>query len=434
MNIQILRRNYGITVISLIITIVVLLIIATVAIREAKESGMVKYAQKAVEEYDKSQKEEQTILEELEKEMNKINNNNGNNDNNGNNNNNNNNNNGNNNNNNENDLEELTKYLLGPNKEGRNLLEIMDNINTGIFKQDPNNTNSKIHTKLKVAYTEVESTESELINILHLNYNRAIYKVRCSIKIINQNTLEVNTLKDSVSFVKSLEGNLGKYVKYANNTWIVLTDDASGVELISADALGSINFIASSVEDARIKYNDVIESLVSKCKEETGITTNIRCVGSFITDEEELSDTNTVVFRDLKTFSPSVDYSNFAKFEGGANGFRKGNTEYETDYNKMKELGILSADNGAPYWIASRFVYEHNDAIRSYVNFELRYINGGTLLEQIFCCVESYATSNIAYGCDSEDYRAVRPIIMMRSGVLDNAIQSGEIEDPIILN
>ena len=69
----------------------------------------------------------------------------------------------------------------------------------------------------------------------------------------------------------------------------------------------------------------------------------------------------------------------------------------------MKELGILSADNGAPYWIASRFVYEHNDVIRSYVNFELRYINGGALLEQTFCCVESYATSNIAYGLTAQD-------------------------------
>ena len=85
--------------------------------------------------------------------------------------------------------------------------------------------------------------------------------------------------------------------------------------------------LRTSFNAGRTNYNNAVATIVNKCKTETGITSNIRSVGSTLT-EEELSSTNTVDFSTIFTLSEEED-EKIAQYEGATNGLRKGDTNYE---------------------------------------------------------------------------------------------------------
>ena len=122
----------------------------------------------------------------------------------------------------------------------------------------------------------------------------------------------------------------------------------------------------------RTNYNNAVETIVNKCKSESeaSIRENIRSVGSTVISEESLTATNTIDFSELKTFTPTVEDSMFAQYEGAINGLRKGDKSYESDYAIMEKLGILITDTPSEYWIASRFATESSGAL----SFGARYI------------------------------------------------------------
>ena len=168
---------------------------------------------------------------------------------------------------------------------------------------------------------------------------------------------------------KSVAGeNLGKYVTYQGISWIVLYDDADKVELITANALERVTLgykdagAKTNVTVANEKrltdeemfrrgawsYNNVIETLTEACKEATGIRENIRNVGGPAIDTKTMKD--TVVFSELTGFKGGT----FENYEGETNGLKQEDENYLADYNQMNKLGILNADNGKDYWLASR--------------------------------------------------------------------------------
>ena len=325
-------------------------------------------------------------------------------------------------------VDELAKYILGADGEGRDFFGII-NPDTMVFLQDPLDSTSTVHEKVKLAYMKEEEEGT-----FYIRYNRDVYKFDFSVNIINgddddddNDVYEYKTVKDSLALVNAPTGNLGKYVTYANNTWIVLKDDANGVELISANGLGELTFEALNFNAGRTNYNKAVETIVNKCKTETGLTSNIRSVGSTLTEEEALSATNTVDFSALETFTPTVDDSQFAQYEGATNGLRKGDTNYESDYAQMEALGILSADNLSDYWLASRFADEYSYG----VYFRVRYVyGGGDLGSNYLCNVNHDAYAN----CDNTDARAVRPVVSLESGILDGKTETGLRENPIVLD
>ena len=324
-------------------------------------------------------------------------------------------------------IDELEKYILGEDEEGRDLFGILD-AEKFIFQQDPLDSESTVHEKVKLAYMK----ENEEYTF-YIRYNRDVYKFDYSVNIINgddddedNDEYECKTVKDSLTLVNTPTGNLGKYVTYANNTWIVLKDDANGVELISANGLGELTFEALNFNAGRTNYNKAVETIVNKCKAETGLTSNIRSVGGPAT-EESLSDTNTVDFSALETFTPTVDDSQFAQYEGATNGLRKGDTNYEVDYALMESLGILATDTPADYWLASRFAYEDS----YYVFFRVRCVDyDSTLDSSLLCSVISNASTD-SY---STDTRAVRPVVSLESGILDGKTETGLRDNPIVLD
>ena len=306
--------------------------------------------------------------------------------------------------------DDLATYILGADGKGRDLTQIFDvmdeNSSTFLtFKQDPADSNSKIHEDVKYAYMEEGSMD------VHIRYGRDIYKFT-----INES---YNTVEKSLTKVSTPEGNLGKYVTYNGDTWIVLSDDSSGVELISANAIGSVTLGGSTFEEARTSYNNAVSTIISECGG-TG-SNNIRSVGGPASDT-----TTTVDFSELTTFEQSVDDTNFAQYEG-ENGLKIGDENYLTDYNKMKAIGILATDTPADYWLASRFVEE----ISGNVRFRMRCVNyDGYLNHDNLCSVNSSANT----GYNGTSSYAVRPVVTLSSGALGDVAEGvGTRTNPIEL-
>ena len=148
------KTQKGITLVALIITIIVLLILAVVAIGAVKENGIISHAQKAATDYNKSKLDEESAIEGYESliEANLPG---------------------------KNDREipvELAEYILGKDKEGRNVYEII-NATDGAFQQDPTNLTSRIHEKIKIAYV-IDSVEETQTLEYFIRYNRKIYNKR----------------------------------------------------------------------------------------------------------------------------------------------------------------------------------------------------------------------------------------------------------------
>ena len=92
----------------------------------------------------------------------------------------------------------------------------------------------------------------------------------------------------------------------------------------------------------------------------------------------------------------------------------------------MKKLGILSADNMYEYWLASRFVDEYSND----VSFEVRHVDDyGGLGDSNLCGVHNYA-----YPDYHSPSNAVRPVVTLKSGILNGASEEGTIDNPIVLN
>ena len=309
--------------------------------------------------------------------------------------------------------DELERYILGEDKTGRSLFDIYNSSDCS-FKQDPNDPNSTIHEKVKLAYRLNEGISDYCIR-----YNREVYKISLQYGILTTKLEKINTPK----------GNLGKYVQYKGMTWIVLREDTSKVELISANAIESdlIDFSSYDVDTARTAYNNAIDNFIAACKNETGITENIRNVGGPEID----TTTDTVIFSNLETFTPNEGVT-FNQYEGETNGLKVGDENYLDDYNQMKNLGLLTADNANNYWMSSRRVGVTNSSNGiDYVNFIIESIGGDGLHSGgspiVIVNSRGVAESGI------QTIKCIRPIISLGAGALNSATATGNIDDPIIL-
>ena len=330
--------------------------------------------------------------------------------------------------------EELKKYILGIDEKGRDVFEIMDSEDTYTFLQDPENSNSTIHEKIKFSGINYNEEIEDVIFVIR--YNRDVYGFR--IIGIDDTSSEyygqTRTLKGSLEKISTAEGNLGKYVEYAGNTWIVLRDNTSGVELISANATEKELTLGGSFDS----YNNAVTTLVNECKnvckEEYGIeigenVIGIRSVGGPEIDETE--DTDIIDFNALPVFDTTQGAFQSASYN--AQNIKIGDDKYLADYNQMKKIGILLTDNYQyDYWLASRFMKEY-----SYdVYLGLRYVDEEwSVSDDNLCSVHTFEIINKYRHHDFySDSKTVRPVVTLTPGILKNATATGTIDDPIILN
>ena len=317
----------------------------------------------------------------------------------------------------------LRKYVLGEEGTSKTIDDIID-VSTYIFKEDAS-TIENADEVIKFSRTTDNGSfgpiPTEEYAYLTMRYKRNVYKIKYSFE--TRQNLEM-TLEYTA------EGNLGKYVQYKNNTWIVLRDDKDGVELLSANASkDNVVLGGSTVPKARDSYNTAVDTLVQKCKDMTGIEVggevlSIRNVGG----PEKDTTTSKVIFANLSNFEPDEGVS--MKDYEGDNGFKLGDENYVNDFTQMEKLGLLVTDNPANYWFATRYVSDfHNENISDSVNFQMHWVErDGEWRGRSLATVKGDGTAMY----DAYAY-AARPVVTLMPGILAGATEEGTIDDPIIL-
>ena len=264
---------------------------------------------------------------------------------------------------------------------------------------------------------------------MYIRYNREVYRFKYS-ATGDLTSFTMTSIPGTLEKIYTPEGNIGKYATYKGITWIVLNENSSTktVDLISANALGQVNFQISGFNDGRTKYNDAVQILVDECKTITGISSNIRNVGG-PASEDPLSADNTIVFSDLNGFTPSQT-ANFSQYEGETNGLRKEDTNYLSDVGQMKKIGVIIADNGLEYWVSSRRVQVLDNYGRCYLRHG-PYVDIG--IE--FVGFVGFGESGVYEGATYQKAYAVRPIVTLSSDATYAALTAGAgtFDAPIVL-
>lgn len=190
----------------------------------------------------------------------------------------------------------------------------------------------------------------------------------------------------------------GKYVNYIDKKGIkrkciVLYDNNSeyGVQIIATSSVEKVTLGKDYDEETTISdYNSAISILNTKTDSylNTTYATSSRCVGS----DPEIRNSQSGYYN----FEFDTKYS-----------LRDEDNNYETDYEQMKKLGIISI--GDYYWLASR----SNMALSYMVWFEIRNINASeTLSETRICGVED--DGDITIG---ENEYGLRPVFTLKPGI-----------------
>ena len=330
------------------------------------------------------------------------------------------------------DLDYIETYFMGVKNETTG--ERPKNINITTLFTDM--------SKMKFSDTNIKygGMPYERVWEMYVRYNQTPYK------IILDGSSYVTT---SVTALET-EGRKGQYVSYNGQTWIILyDDDKNGLQMISAESLqyngAEFNLgyndslitdwdsliteadldeseDLSNFEKSVYSYNKAIETLNTACKsfvKQTDITSgkiiDVRCVGSNPTNKN--SETETLYESDNLKIWPK-DNSDYAV--GIGNGIGKStDTNYETDFEQMKNLAILSTENLNYYWLASRFVSERS----SDVSFIMRYVDSsGVRGDDNLWYVLVYD----AYGRD--DSKLLRPVVTLKSDISFSG--SGTADDP----
>ena len=192
--------------------------------------------------------------------------------------------------------------------------------------------------------------------------------------------------------------------------WIVLTATEGLVEIVSADARGSLTL---GSEDTSVKvttdldgdetegndrdiaiasYNNAITTINNYCKSlvKEELKSKVRSVGSSTDTSGEYS---------------STDFNKWFKNSSKVK-VKAGDELYKTDLEKMQKLGIASTSE-EEYWLASRAV----DVGSDYVSFQMRVVYEGELDIQYLW--EVYSDSD---GSDSSISLGVRLVITNPTG------------------
>jgi len=387
------RKEKGITLVALIITIVILLILAAVAIAAIQNENILGHANNAATKYNQSVKNEQGLLSYFEGylEYGGIS---------------------------QEDYEQIElvkRYMLGANKTGKNMLEILD-VNeegnpTGLFVNDETTDidESTLYTFVNVGYNENRTK-----GFLYAKYNNRAYRIVLDL---------VTFMTEDVRLVYSPQGREGTPVAYDSNLdgtpeeWVIITDRNGKVEIVSKDVakdkdgnalkltLGSGDTsvtVTSDLDDdgtiadeediAIASYNNAITRINNYCDEVVTATNNsgVRSVGG------------------TNNSAPAYHSTNYDEWSPVTIDVASGDIQYEEDLVKLSYFGIVATDEN--YWLASREV-NVNDGGNVY--FVVRSVSGGMVTYPILWGV--YSDMAICYGVDHSC--AVRPVVINPSGI-----------------
>ena len=236
---------------------------------------------------------------------------------------------------------------------------------------------------------------------------------------------KVETISDAITVKKPAENVnelvVGDWVRYEDGTGVsrdcvVLYDSSSsyGVEIITMDTVedvelgngtGSSQSNTTYFNTATNSYNNAISTLNAKASAYNNSTysTRARCVGSVPNNPSQ----------DNAGYYTRSD-SWFSSYNGK---FKNTDTNYETDYNQMKTLGIHDIDK--TYWLASRSVTPVWDGSYFYVQ------SMGPSFGYLFSVYDDHtASASRTWG--------LRPVFHLKSGIKVTG-GTGEEGSPYIL-
>lgn len=304
------------------------------------------------------------------------------------------------------DLAYLRKELLGEDGTGKQIDEI------GVY----NGSGGAYIDSIEFYNEQIKSLTKTETNKLLIEYNNSIFKLEISIK--QWQTTNLNYV--SSKYIQS--GREGQKIEYSydgteenKKEWTILYDYGDSVEIISPDAIGSLNI---GIDDAEAKGNNDFEKAVYSYNNAidrinnytASLVTNpnkisVRSVGS---DPSNPNNRNTAKYTSEKLASWNCQYGGtynytIGKYEGGIpvtiNGVMEvGENNCDRDLVRISTLGISSTDT--TYWFASRFVNDRTDEIMFGVN--------NLNLSHAFYGIAFYSRGGIYAG--SCTY-AVRPIV-----------------------
>ncbi len=212
------------------------------------------------------------------------------------------------------------------------------------------------------------------------------------------------------TFVKTVADiEEGAYIKYNSGTngeilcrVLYGGDSQYGVQIISDKNVGTVNFNATTLEEGKTNYNNVIEALNSAAEAYINQTyaEDARCVGSMPTIENGVFvDKNSEA---TAPFTMQFEYNGSTSID-----CKRADNNYVTDQAKMQNLGMWIT--GEDYWLASRYV----NSTSSYCSFGVRYGDtSGTMGTHYLCNVFSDGSTNgypRAFG--------LRPCILLKANI-----------------
>lgn len=364
------KSQKGITLIALIITIIILLILAMVTISAVKGDSIIKHAKDAATNYEEASEKEQEILQgygnylesaQGNKPGTSV-------------------------------PDSLVKYVLGADKKGRDVSEIV-NLSNWTCKDDPNTLENESET---IQFLDFSESADATKGYGYIKYNGKAYKTQISMQSEPWKT-------EKVGEIYRPQGNEGKTVKYDGDNdgtaeeWIVITDRNGKLEIVSKNPMGTLQLGSENADEAIEAYNNAIETINNYCDEIVKATNNggVRSVG---TSEDNVGNYNS---------------ANFNLWYKGEKTIKSGDHSYEQDKVKLGFFGIRNSTN--PYWFASRAVKEISK--NKFINFEIyvssKPVEGGIrLLEHIW----QLKDDGTIVGATPKEY-GVRPVVINPSDI-----------------
>ena len=281
----------------------------------------------------------------------------------------------------------LEKYILGVNKTGRSLGEIIkvdeksnictDNNGLPIFESDTSCGMNEGDVTI-IGAVNMEN----FIPDYYIKYNDVVYRVKLN--------SDLETCK--LEWIYEKEGREGEVLADNYDGWTILYDNGDTVEAISPDAMGTdeLKFDKSTVDKQINSYNEAITTINKACQSLTDLPKNygIRSVGASSEDMAE-----------SEFFELNENW--FSKYNKK---LKQGKDCYTEDIARMLYFGLIY--DTKEFWIATKRIQTSSGVVEGRVGYYSERWIGDTNICDLRSDNQSFAGNQTYY---------IRPIITIKS-------------------
>lgn len=226
-------------------------------------------------------------------------------------------------------------------------------------------------------------------------------------------------LPGSIKEIKA--GSYVNYIDKSNTTrkCVVLYDESSsyGIQIVTEKSVENVTLgYTRNLNLALASYNSAVSTLNSKANSylNENFASSARSVGSV---------------PDNPLLEPTTRYTESSTYFTNYNGlYIQGDNNYETDFNQMKNLGILYETNDR-YWLASRKSSQTNSTSGSNTSFNIYYVTSANFVSNV-CISIFYSDRSVSH---IQHTYGLRPVFTLKPEVKITG-GTGTKNDPYTLN